>query len=189
MSESSTVTKLVVVANTGPMISAFQCDRIDLLEQLFDAIYIPSAALPEYEKHGVGDDIQALLEKGLVQVQTLGRSKVKQAAIIARLIADSPLSNDPNPDSHRADAEAIVLMQHKALGAHFILLDELAARDVAKTIGLSVTGFIGVLTLAYEGGLITVDEVEQALRTCQAQGTHYSNQLIDTTIRALRGEQ
>jgi hypothetical protein len=46
-----------------------------------------------------------------------------------------------------------------------------------------------MLTLAYEGGLITVDEIEQALRTPQGGGTHYSNQLIDTTIRALRGEQ
>lgn len=188
MRESSTVTKLVVVANTGPMISAFQCDRIDLLEQLFRMIHIPSIALPEYEKHRVGDEVQTLRDKGLVQVQTLGRSEAKRAATIAQQIAASPLSHDPNPDSHHAESEAMVLMQRKALGAHFILLDELAARDVAKTLGLSVTGFIGVLTLAYERGLITVEEIEPALRTCQAQGTHYSNQLIDTTIRALRGE-
>jgi predicted nucleic acid-binding protein len=51
-----------VVSNTGPLISALQCGRMDILRQFYDLIHIPASELPEYEKHGAGQEIQALIK-------------------------------------------------------------------------------------------------------------------------------
>ena len=50
------------------------------------------------------------------------------------------------------EAEAIVLTQE--LKADYIVLDDKASREIAKFIGLSVIGTIGVLLLAREKGII-----------------------------------
>ncbi|MEK7250299.1 MAG: hypothetical protein AAB209_07755, partial [Bacteroidota bacterium] len=56
--------------------------------------------------------------------------------------------------------------------------DELAARTVAKRIGIRLTGFPGVLLAASNIGLITPDDVKRRLEICREQGTHYSKSLI-----------
>lgn len=44
--------KLVVVANTRPMVSAFQSGRVDLLQAVFKIIYLSPSTVSEHEKHG-----------------------------------------------------------------------------------------------------------------------------------------
>ena len=40
MTETAEMDKIVVVSNTGPLISAFQCGRTDLLKRYFSVIYV-----------------------------------------------------------------------------------------------------------------------------------------------------
>jgi hypothetical protein len=105
--------KLICVANTGPLISAFQCGRVDLLELYFSAIHIPSSCWAEYEKHGIVDGMQQLIEEGLVVVHVLTEKELKTAGKIAEMIASSPMSRDASPQGHIPDAEAIVLMERE----------------------------------------------------------------------------
>lgn len=59
-----------------------------------------------------------------------------------------------------------------------LLIDELAARDVARQRKVPFIGFPGILIRACWQKIIDPEEVLAALVECQRQGTHYSNKLI-----------
>jgi predicted nucleic acid-binding protein len=180
----------VAVSNTGPLISAFQSDRVDILRRLYDLLYIPASELTELEEHGAKQAIQSLLDAHFVAIcDDLTEMEKAKAKRIAEEIARSPVTKDKNPGSHYPEAEAMVLMQRAELNAVEILLDELAARQVAQRRGIPVVGFPGVLIRACRQGMITSAEVRDALRSCQQQGTHYSNRLIDQIFERLQRER
>jgi predicted nucleic acid-binding protein len=60
------------------------------------------------------------------------------------------------------ERQAIVLAQQ--LPSDLIILDDRKARRLAQTRGLNVIGTIGVLTVAAEKGLITLDEAVKDLK-------------------------
>jgi len=185
MNEITVVNKIVAVSNTGPLISAFQCTRIDLLKRYFSAIYITSSELTEFDKHGWGEDIRKLIDEGFVVVFVdLTEGEKKQAEQVAKRIAADQASGDPEWRNHLPEAEAMVLMQQRThLMIEQILLDEKAARNVAKELGLRMTGFPGVIGRAGQDRLLTKGEIRRLLKTCQQQGTHYSDRLIQTVVQ------
>ncbi len=190
MSEITVVDKIVAVSNTGPLISAFQCDRTDLLKRYFSVIYIATSELTEFDKHGWADDIRKLINEGFVIVlEELTEREREQAEKVAKRIAADPASGDPDWRNHLPEAEAMVLMQQREhLMVEQILLDEKAARKVAQEMGLHITGFPGVLGRAGQDGLLTADEIQRLLKTCQQQGTHYSDELIQM-VAQMGGER
>lgn len=184
MSEQDVIRR--VVSNTGPLISALQSERVDILRQLYDVIVIPDSELVEFEKHGAASEIQALIEDGFVVVHTLSDADKKAAQEIAEAIARSPLSKDKEAAHHYPEAEAAVLMNRPELGAREMLLDELAARAIAQERGIPVVGFAGVLIRASRQDLLSPEAVRDALEVCQRQGTHYSDHFIAETYRRLK---
>lgn len=176
---------LVAISNTGPLVSAFQCGRCDLLRRYFSVVYITEAERTEIEKHGWADELRKEIETGFIQILgELSESEAAQAAAAARQIAADPASHDTDWRHHVPEAEAIVLMQQRPeLMIDQILLDEKAARSVAKALGLSLTGFPGIVGRAGQDGLLTAEEIRQVLGNCQRQGTRYSDALIDTVAR------
>jgi len=59
------------------------------------------------------------------------------------------------------------------------LLDELAAREIARELELRVSGFAGVLAKAGLEGLLTADEIRRLLTICRNKGTRYSIAFIE----------
>ena len=135
--------KIIAVSDTGPLISAFQCDSTDMLRRYFSRIYITASELTEFDKHGWTDEIQGLISESLVKVaDDLNKEEKEEEEQITRSIAAHPGSGDPDWHSHFPEAEAIVLMLGKKyLMIDLIILDEKAARDTARKHGLSMTGF------------------------------------------------
>ena len=76
-------------------------------------------------------------------------------------------------EHHLSEAQVIVLALRPEHQDDALLLDELAARAIAKQMGVKLSGFPGVLLLAVQGGLIAAEELKQRLERCRAQGTHY----------------
>jgi predicted nucleic acid-binding protein len=70
-----------------------------------------------------------------------------------------------------------------------LLLDELAARAVAKELELTLAGFAGVLLVAVQEGLLTAEELKRRLEACQRQGTHYSDVFIEQVCLAAKGDK
>ncbi len=175
-----------IVSNTGPLISAFQSNRVDVLRQLYDVIFIPDSELAEFEKHSAGDEIRGLIDEGFVIVHTLTESEKQVAQEIADAIAQSTFSTDKESANHYPESEAMVLMSRPDSPAREILLDERAARAVAQERGLPLVGFAGVLIRASQRGLLSAEAVRDALTLCQQQGMHYSHEFIAEIYRRLK---
>ena len=172
-------TPIIAVSNTGPLLSAFQCNRVDLLSRYFARIYVPQSEVEEFERHGVGAQLRELIEDGLVVVEHLSAAEAASAEQIAQCIAACPCSRMREYRHHIPEAEAMVLAQRETLQVSRILLEERAARQVAQQLGLPLTGFVGVLLLACDEGLLAPAEMRTLLETCRQQGTRYSDELID----------
>jgi predicted nucleic acid-binding protein len=143
-----------VVSDTGPMISALQCGRVDILRQFYDVIHIPASELPEYQQHEAKEEIQELIDVQFIVVHDdLTALEKEEAQQISKEIALSTQSRDKEPMHHYPEAEAMVLMSRMELKAVELLLDELAAREVARRRGISIVGFPGVLIRACQQGL------------------------------------
>jgi len=173
------LTPIIVVSNTGPLLSAFQCNRTDLLSRYFTRIYIPDSGVKEFKHYNASEQLQKLIEDGLIVVEHLTATEAAAAKQIAQRIASSPTSKVRDYHHHFPEAEAMVLAQRKALGVSRILLEERAARQVAQQLGLPLTGFIGVLLMACDEQLLDPHEMRDILDTCRQQGTRYSDDLID----------
>ncbi|HXF05941.1 MAG TPA: hypothetical protein VNM72_11075 [Blastocatellia bacterium] len=182
MTEAAQTDRIVAVSNTGPLISAFQSGRTDLLRRYFSVIYIPASELNELDEHGWANEIRELINDGLVKVVELTEQEKELAEHLAKRIAAE--SRDRDWRNHLPEAEAMALMEERKSLAKQILLDEMAARNVAQERNLSVTGFPGVVDRAKVDGLLTPDQARQLLKTCQQQGTHYSDELIETVARS-----
>lgn len=177
--------KIIAISNTGPLISTFQCNGTELLRHYFSVIYITVLEFAELDKHGWIEEINELINSGLVAViEQLTEQEKREAEQIAKSIASEKTSGDANWCSHLPEAEAISLMQYrKHLMIDIMLIDEKAARNVAQKLGLNFTGFPGIIGRAGIDGLISQDKIRQMLRLCQQKGTHYSDELIETVAR------
>lgn len=108
----------------------------------------------------------------LVIIQ-LTTEEEQAAQSIAQQIAQHPDTNDPVTENHLGEAQVIVVAQRKEHQDDLLLLDELAARAIARQHGVKLSGFPGVLLLAVQMGLISAEELKARLETCRSQGTHY----------------
>jgi predicted nucleic acid-binding protein len=176
--------KITAISNTGPLISVFQCNRVDLLKLFFSVIYITASELIELEKHGWIDEVKNLINEGLIKViDSLTEQEKVTSELIAKRIALNSSSSDPGWENHLPEAEAMVIMKYRSdLGIQLILLDEKVGRSIAKELNLTVAGFPGILSWAGKEQILTKDKIKNLLQICQKQGTYYSNRLIEDII-------
>lgn len=175
------------ISNTGPLISAFQSNSFVLLTKIFTKIYITTACVAEFEKHGWGKEIRAASPR-LVVVK-LKPSEEKRAMVFAEQIAQHPDTNDPVIENHLGESQALALAFRPEHRSDLILLDELAARAVAQRIGVRLSGFAGSLILAARANLISADDLRARLEICRAQGTHYSATFIRQVYEMVKHER
>lgn len=157
-----------------------------ILRQFYDLIHIPASELAEFEGHGAAEEIWGLMESGFIVAHSLTESERQTAQAIADEIARSARSKNKEPVHHYPEAAAIALMGRGDLGAMELLVDELAAREVAQRRGVDTVGLPGLLIRTCRQGLMTPDQVREALADCQRQGTHYSNRFIAEVCQRLK---
>jgi len=172
------------VSDTGPLISVFQSDSLELVTTLLPVIHIPPACVDELIRHGWGQSLHSAASR--IEVHSLTEAEEEMVWTIARQIAFHPLSRDPVPDNHLGEAQAMVLAARPEFANDVLLLDELAARAVAKELGLNLSGFAGVLLVAVREGLLTAEGLKKRLEACQQQGTYYSEVFIEQVYVAAK---
>ena len=129
---------MLIVSNTSPILNLAIVGQLDLLRQQFSQLQIPPAVLDELkidEERPGYQSIQAALTTGWIQVQPVSNQSLVQ---LLRQTLDG------------GEAAAIALALERQ--ADWILLDERDGRKVAKSLGLQVTGVLGVLLRAKESG-------------------------------------
>lgn len=125
-----------IVSNTTPIISLLKLNRLDLFQQLYKQIYIPSAVYEEIEAGKTKGYYKDLTKIDWIRITEI---KDKQAP---RYFLDLDAG----------EAEAIVLATE--IQADLIILDEKLGRFHAKHAELKVTGTIGILIKAKSAGFI-----------------------------------
>ncbi|MGB3588575.1 MAG: hypothetical protein WBA23_18655 [Tunicatimonas sp.] len=125
-----------VVSNTTPIISLLKLNRLELLQQLYQEIYIPLAVYNEIEAGKVKGYYQ-----DLVEVDWINICRVRDDQAVKYFL-----------DLDAGESEAIILATE--MNADLIILDETLGRFHAEHADLKVTGTIGVLIKAKAKGLI-----------------------------------
>jgi predicted nucleic acid-binding protein len=158
-----------IVSNTSPILNLAIVGQLDLLRQQFGQIQIPPAVLDELkidEERPGSQPIQAAITAGWIQVQ---------------LVNNQPLVQLLRQTLDGGEAEAISLALE--LQAEWILLDERDGRKVAKSLGLQVTGVLGVLLRAKQSGeLPSLQPVLEELT--QNAGFRIAPELLDRVLQA-----
>lgn len=123
-----------VVSNTSPILNLAIINQLDLLRQQFDKVIIPNAVLEELrvsENCPGSATIQSAIESGWIEIRENCDQRLTQ---LLRQTLD------------RGESEAIALALE--LKADWTLLDGREGRKTAKSLGLQVTGILGILLRA-----------------------------------------
>ena len=161
---------MIVVSNSSPLIALCIVNSLDLLHALYGTIHIPEAVFHE------------------VVIRGGGRPGATAVANTPWIVQHAP-ANQQTVDQllsvglDKGESEAIVLASE--LSASLLILDESAARTVARRRGLQVTGTLGVLIAAKNARMVPA--IKPLLGQLNAAGFYLSPQVIAHAIR-LAGE-
>ena len=88
---------------------------------------------------------------------------------------------------HKGEIDALVLAFHtKKETDSVIVIDDLAARDVARTLGLELTGTVGIILSAMKKGLLTKKDSRVKIRFLVEETTfHMSTALYSKVLSEL----
>jgi len=153
------------ICNTGPIIALSMIDRIDILRHLFELVAVPE----EFHKE--------ILEGGTTNAGLANYRKVKWIKVVA-------LSNpvDPLLRTSLDSGEAAVIGLARELNADYVLVDELKARKIARTVyGLHVIGSTRVLVEAKRRGLL--DNVGSELQAMRDGGYWIGASIVDAALK------
>jgi predicted nucleic acid-binding protein len=125
---------MIVVGDSGPLISLAVIDKLTVLEKLYGNIYIPPSVWQEIAQYIEFFDIPEILS-----------------------YKDS-IVNLQNPNQFidlmdRGESEAVSLYQE--INADFLLIDDKATRRIAETFFVRCIGTLAVLIQAHKQGLVT----------------------------------
>ncbi|HIK09196.1 MAG TPA: DUF3368 domain-containing protein [Oscillatoriaceae cyanobacterium M33_DOE_052] len=129
---------MLVVSNTSPILNLAIVNQLGLLQEQFGEILIPNAVLDELKISEDRPGSQAI------------REAVSAGWIQIRAVSNEPLAKLLQQTLDRGESEAITLAVE--LQADWTVLDEREGRKAAKSLGLRVTGIIGILLRAKQSG-------------------------------------
>src|SRR5438105_91564 len=121
------------VSNTSPISNLAWIGRLDLLLDQFHEVWIPKAV--ETELQNVPEPV----------VRTAIDEARGQGWLRSRAASDAALISLLAVELHLGEAEAIALALE--MKADRLLMDEREGRNMARQLGLSLTGVLGVLLL------------------------------------------
>jgi predicted nucleic acid-binding protein len=125
---------MIVIADSGPVISLSILDLLDLLEMLYGQVYIPEEVWREVSRHAEELNILPQIADFTSHVKPLkGANRFKEIMDIG-------------------EAEASTLYQE--LDADLLVVDDKGARRIAEANNIECIGTLAVLTDAKDKGLI-----------------------------------
>ena len=154
---------MLIISDTTPIISLIKADKLYLLEKMFGNVIIPKAVYDELtvnEKYG--KEIAELKEAIFIKV-----GKVENNASV------NILRNVTGLDA--GESEAIVMAEEK--DADLLLMDEHKGRQVAKKLGIRITGTIGILLQAFDEGMLSREDIVNSIVVLKESNIRISDNL------------
>ena len=148
----------MIIGDSSALVALATMDRLDLLEKIFEKLYVPQA---------VYDEVSISYKAQSVKLKEFLTNKVE---VVNLDISKMGLG--------QGELEAIALYKNKE--ADFLLIDDRRAKSFAKLNGINVIGSLGVMILAKDKGLIEFirDDLEKLLDS----GLFISQSLIDKVL-------
>lgn len=154
---------MIVVSDTTPIISLMKAGQLELLRQLFGVVYIPEAVYRELtDNEAFSEEVSMVQECEFLYVQKVDNGK-----------SVTILQNFTGLDA--GESEAIILADE--MNSDVLLMDERKGRQVAKKLGIRITGTIGILTQAFDEGMLTKEDVERCIERLKESGIRISEKL------------
>ena len=157
----------MIVSNATPLIAFARIGQLGLLQEIVKSIVIPKAVALEISTYD--QDKTGLID--LLREQWISVREIASQQQVSLLL----------PTLDRGESEVIVLALEQK--ASLVLIDELAARQVCKSLNIPITGSIGILIKAQQLGKIAA--VKPYIETMQQQGIYYSQKFIDLVLQTL----
>ena len=156
---------MLIISDASPLIALAACNKLDLLDKLFEQVRIPQAVFNEL---AIPDKPNAI---NIIEWAKDKVFPIKNKTVIKAL----SLNLDPG------EAEAMAL--YWEISADFLLIDEKKGRIIANRNGIKTVGTIGILLLSKQKGFIT--SVKPLLDLLIQNGFHISDifyrQILDKT--------
>ncbi len=138
---------MIIVSDTTPIITLSKIKRLDLLEKLFKNIIIPRAVYDELTSNAqFQEEAQMINDAEYIKVVEVEDSK---AVELLQRVTGLDLG----------ESEAIIYTDNYKAG--LLLIDEAKGRKVAKQMGLSIMGTVGILMAAYDEKFISSNEIKE----------------------------
>lgn len=153
---------MIVVSDTSSISNLIQIGEIELLRATFSTVVVPDAVYAEICR--IESNRIALTSLEWIERKSVSNTTLKDRFLL-RLDA--------------GEAEAIVLAME--LSADYLLIDESLGREIAKELGLTITGILGVLLRAKSEGHIS--EIKPFIdRLVNEAGFRLNKNLIANTL-------
>jgi predicted nucleic acid-binding protein len=143
---------VIAIVNSSPLIYLGKLGLLNLLQELFDQVLTVDAVREE-----------------VLDVAAPEYAILKEAFTDWLVISEVP--NSPLKDRldemglHQGEIDALILAYHTKRKTNSVMvIDDLAARDVAKTLGLQVTGTVGIILSATKRGIFSKDDAQIKIR-------------------------
>lgn len=160
------------VSNTSPIFNLACIDRPALLRMQFGTIWIPSA---------VDTELREIPDSAI-------RSRVDEARkggwLMVRPTTNADLVKLLTVDLHRGEAEAVALAVETKVD--WLLIDEREGRELARRLGVHITGVLGILLRAKRMGQIA--EIKPELLALRAQAHFFVARELEAEIPESAGE-
>jgi predicted nucleic acid-binding protein len=160
------------VSNTSPISNLAWIGRLNLVREQFQVVWIPKAV--ETELQNVPD---AAVRKDIDDARNQGWLK-------SRTASDAALVSLLMVELHPGEAEAIALALEMKAGR--LLIDEREGRTMARQLGLSLTGVLGVLLRAKKMG--KVKAVKPEIDALKNKARFFIAPALEAAILAKAGE-
>ena len=153
-------------ANASPLIVLARAGYFDLLRAVATRIVVPSLVVEEINRRGPGDPA----------VDAMGAANWLEV-----VVAPAPSPEIANRDLGKG--ESALLAWGTANQRALLILDDLAARRLAKGLGLEARGTLWVVTLAKQQGLIPA--AAPVIRAVRDAGLYVSERLVVAVLASV----
>ena len=154
---------MIVVSDSGPLISLMKGGQLQVLHSLYGEVLIPEAVFSEVTTNPRYED----------EAETIRSCDFIKVVAVEDRKAVSLLQRATGLDL--GESEAIVFADNN--DADVLLIEETAGRQVAKKMQIHVRGSIGILLYGFDKRVLTADDVDVALEGMKKAERRISKEL------------
>ena len=159
---------MLVVSDSTPIISLTKISQLDLLQKLFDKIFVPRAVWNELTSNDFyADEITQIKSANFIVVHDVCD---KNAVKILNEIVGLDIG----------ESEAISLAIDSS--ADVLLIDEHKGRQVASQLNLNIVGTVGILLQAFDENLLSRQNILDCIDALRKSSVRISERLFNLML-------